>query len=28
MPNEEFCLSCGIKTIFKENEDIYIFTPF
>lgn len=27
MPNEEFCLSCGIKTIFKENEDIYIFTP-
>lgn len=26
-PNEEFCLSCGAKTISQNDEDTYIFTP-
>lgn len=26
-PNEEFCLDCGVKTIFESDEDSYIFHP-
>ena len=27
MPNEEFCLGCGAKTISQDNEGNYFFTP-
>lgn len=27
LPNEEFCTRCGAKTIFEDNDEVYVFKP-